>query len=277
MVTFLQENEGTVLFVGMVTVLVIAAILEMVIPRRAESPNINQRWANNIGLTVINQISVNLFTIAIAWWGEEAQIGLLSNSELGLLPTLLLAILIFEFIAYWFHRALHVIPWLWRLHAVHHCDTELDFTTTYRNHPLELYVNAPFTIPVILWVGFSVEIVVLYQLIKTSISVVAHSNIRLSESVDRVVRYFIITPDYHRLHHCSERRYTDSNFCAAFPIYDYLFGTARTRTYADHEVMEIGLEYFRAPIDGRLDKLLLMPFIWRPEQSASLSREPEAT
>jgi len=275
---FLADNEGTVLFLGMVAVLIIAMLLEIVFPRRAESSQTNRRWANNIGLTLVNQANVNWLTgvvaVVLAWWGEEEQVGLLRGLDLGFWPTLLIAILVFEFIAYWFHRALHVVPWLWRLHAVHHSDTELDVTTTYRNHPLELLVNAPLTIPIIVLLGFPVAVVVAYQLLKTSISVVAHSNIRLPAAVDRVVRYLIVTPDYHRLHHCSERRFTDSNFCAAFPLWDYLFGTARNRPYEEHLTMEIGLDYFRRPEDSRIDRLLLMPFVWKRALAREVSGEP---
>jgi sterol desaturase/sphingolipid hydroxylase (fatty acid hydroxylase superfamily) len=275
---FLQDNEGTVLFLGMVAALSLAMLLEGLFPRRAETPDTNRRWINNIALTLVNQANVNWMTavvgVLLAWWGEEQNVGLLRHADLGFWPTLLLAILTFELIAYGFHRALHAVPWLWRLHAVHHNDTELDVTTTYRNHPLELIVNTPLTVPVILLLGFPVAVVVAYQLIKTTVSVLAHSNIRLPEGVDRRLRWLIVTPDYHRLHHCSERRHTDSNFSAAFPLYDYLFGTARSRPYADHASMQLGLEYFRSPEDGRLDRLLLLPFVWKRALAREASVQP---
>jgi sterol desaturase/sphingolipid hydroxylase (fatty acid hydroxylase superfamily) len=278
--SFLQQDEATVLFLGMVAALVVAAMLEAVRPRRAQKPDMGRRWANNIGLGLISEVNVRLVSFAaaaaVARWGQEEGIGLFSGSDLGLVPMLLIAILVFEFVSYWFHRALHAVPWLWRIHAVHHCDTELDFTTTYRNHPLELYVNAPLTIPVILLLGFPVAVVVMYQLLKTSISVFAHSNTRLPERLDRFLRRFVLTPDFHRLHHSSDRHYTDSNFSAAFPIYDYLFGTVRTAPYGMHESMELGLQYFREPLDGRLDQLLLMPLVWRPRREEAASTAPES-
>lgn len=277
---FLRDNEGTVLFSGMIAALLTAAILEIFYPRRKEPANNNARWSNNIGLTLINEASVYALTVfvtvAIAWWGDEEQIGLLRSVEIGFLPTLLLAILAFEFISYWFHRALHAFPWLWRLHAVHHSDTELDFTTTYRNHPVELYVNAPLTIPLILLLGFPVPVVVAYQLIKTSISVFAHSNVRIPRLVDNILRKVIVTPDYHHLHHSSDRQFTDSNFGASFSVYDHLFGTATRKPYEEHETMELGLTYFRDPADSRLDRLLLMPFVWRArENQPENSGQPE--
>ena len=199
----------------------------------------------------------------------------------GLWPTqspmwaqVLLAFVIADFAFMMMHYLSHRFAPLWRLHAVHHSDTEVDFTTTYRNHPLELYVNAPLTIPVILLLGFPAEVVAAYQLLKTSISVFAHSNVRLPAGLDRALRFVVITPDFHRLHHCSEKLYTDSNFSAAFPIYDYLFGTAKSRPYHEQETMQLGLEYFRDPVDGRLDRLLLMPFVWRSREQTRTSARP---
>jgi sterol desaturase/sphingolipid hydroxylase (fatty acid hydroxylase superfamily) len=272
----LRDNEATILFVGMVAALFIAAIAEAVLQRRPETDTTRRRWLNNISLTLINQASVNVLslavTIMIAGWGIEAEIGILRQSGISFWPMLLLAIFTFELISYWFHRALHAFPILWRLHAVHHSDTEVDVTTTYRNHPLELYINAPLTIPVILMLGFPVAVVTAYQLLKTTINIFAHSNVRLPAGLDRALRFVVITPDFHRLHHCSERVYTDSNFSAAFPIYDYVFGTAKWRPYDEQETMKLGLEYFRDPVDSRLDRLLLMPFVWRSREGRALQR-----
>jgi len=277
---FLRDNEATIPFVGMAAALFVAVIAEVALQRRPETGNTRFRWLNNIFLTLIDQANVSfvtvVITIMIAWWGDEAEIGFLRQSGIGFWPMLLLAVFTFELISYWFHRALHAFPLLWRIHAVHHSDTEVDFTTTFRNHPLELYVNAPLTIPVILLLGFPVEVVATYQLLKISISVFGHSNIRLPAGLDRALRFVLVTPDFHRLHHCSEKVFTDSNFSAAFPIYDYLFGTAKWRPYDEQETMELGLEYFRDPVDSRLDRLLLMPFVWRSREEARPSVRPAA-
>lgn len=136
-------------------------------------------------------------------------------------------------------------------------------------------MNVPLTVPVIMLMGFPVEVVVLYQVIKSSISIFAHSNTRLPEKLDAVLRYFIITPDFHRIHHSSDRKYTDSHFSEAFPVWDYLFGTTSKIPYAQHESMQLGLEYFRGKKDGRLDKLLLRPFIWKRERNKEMSGRPK--
>ena len=235
---------------------------------------------SDISLPLIDQASVSVLTIAvtimIAWWGGEAEIGLLRNSGVGFWPMLLLAVFTFELISYWFHRALHAFPILWRVHAVHHSDTEVDFTTTYRNHPLELYVDATLTIHVILMIGFPVEVVTRLPAPKDFDQRVRPQQCPPACRTDRALRFVFVTPDFHRLHHCSERVYTDSNFSAAFPIYDYVFGTAKSRPYDEQETMELGLEYFRDPVDGRLDRLLMMPFVWRSREGTRASARPVA-
>jgi sterol desaturase/sphingolipid hydroxylase (fatty acid hydroxylase superfamily) len=90
--------------------------------------------------------------------------------------------------------------------------------------------------------------------------VLAHSNIYIPEVINRWLQYFIVTPDFHRLHHCSDRAFTDSNYGTISPWLDYLFGTASSRPFGEQETMELGLEYAREPRDSRIDQLLLMPF-----------------
>jgi sterol desaturase/sphingolipid hydroxylase (fatty acid hydroxylase superfamily) len=87
--------------------------------------------------------------------------------------------------------------------------------------------------------------------------------LRLPERLDSVLRKFILTPDFHRLHHSSEARFTDSNYGSMVPWFDYLFGTASNRPYDEQTDMELGLEYLRQPRDSRLDRLVLIPFVWR--------------
>ena len=254
----------------MILALITAAIIEALFPRRPESVDTNYRWTNNLLLSLLNQINLNVFgafvTLAIALWAEEAELGLFRWGGFGFWPSVLLTIATFEFINYWFHRAMHTYTWLWRVHVVHHSDTDLDFTTTYRNHPFELYMVAPLTIPAVLLLGFPPTAVVMYQVLRITISIFGHSNIRLPEGLDRWLRYIIITPDYHRVHHSSDQPYTDSNFAAAFPVYDYLFGTARTKPFETQSTMELGLEYYRERKDSSLINLLLMPFLWQRSQ-----------
>lgn len=93
-----------------------------------------------------------------------------------------------------------------------------------------------------------------------ALSLFSHANLFLPDTVDRTLRKVIITPDFHRNHHCSDWRFTDSNYGVSVPWFDYLFSTATDRPFAEQQSMQLGLEYFREKSDSRLDRLLLMPF-----------------
>jgi len=105
-----------------------------------------------------------------------------------------------------------------------------------------------------------VTAVVIYKVCTISMTVFTHSNLRLPRWLDRSLRRLIVTPDFHRLHHCAEREYTDSNYGGVLPWFDYLFGTASNRPWDEQTTMTLGLEYQREPADSRLDRMLLAPF-----------------
>lgn len=261
---YLQANENSVLFAAVVGTFLLAVLWEAVRPRRRVSRMSVTRWGHNISLSLVNQVLVYWVdayaTLAVAWWVAQQGDGLLIRFEVGFPAALVITVVTFELLSYGLHRLLHTVPWLWRIHVVHHSDTELDFTTTYRSHPLEVIFVTLATIPVIALLGPPFAIVVVYQIGRVSVNIIAHSNVYLPEWVDRWLRYLIVTPDFHRCHHSDDRRFTDSNYGAFLPLFDFLFGTATRKPFAEHPVMPIGLEYFRDPRDSRFDRLLLMPF-----------------
>ena len=263
-----MENEIRVTFVVMVLTLVFFSLLEGARPRKPQSKQkLKSRWPINFALMLINQLNliwVTAFsTVAVAWWMDETEIGWLAGLELGFWSATLLTCLTFELISYFYHRLLHTSPLLWRIHAVHHCDTEIDFSTTFRNHPFELLVVTPVVVPVAVLIGFPAASLVMYQILRTIILIFAHSNLHIPEQVDRYLRLLIITPDYHRVHHNINRYYTDSNFCPTFPVYDYLFGTAKKIPYKELPDTKLGLKYLRSPQEAGLIALLLTPFVWK--------------
>ena len=265
---FLEDNEVYLTFSAMITAFAVFAWIEGNKPRKKLTrQQLRRRWPVNFGLVAVNQVNViwltAFYALVVTWWTGGQNTGLLHHLGFGFWLSTLLTFLGFELISYIFHRLLHAVPILWRIHAVHHCDTEIDFTTTFRNHPFELLVTAPLGTLVVLSLGFPVASIILYQIARTSIIVFAHSNIRLPEVVDRYLRLIIVTPDFHRLHHSRDRYYTDSNFCPAFPLYDYLFGTATKVPYEKLPSMPLGLHYLSEPRQTGLINLLLMPFTWR--------------
>ena len=233
-------------------------------PRRVEKSGLARRWTHNFSLTCIGAAIAYglaaLTPVATAWLAQYYQLGLLSQLDAGLLVGFALTLVVYEFIGYFTHFLFHKVPALWRIHAVHHNDVELDISSTYRHHPLEICITYAMTLPLILLLGLPVLAVLLYQAVRGAMHVLAHSNIYIPEVVNRWLQYFIVTPDFHRLHHCSDRAFTDSNYGTVSPWFDYLFGTASRRPFAEQETMQLGLEYAREPRDSRIDQLLLMPF-----------------
>jgi len=258
------EDHSLVIFVVLVASFAFFSLLECICPRRPEQPNMTYRWVNNIVLAIITNGIVTLaqafLIVAIAWWVADKNFGLLQLWNLNWFASLIIAILYLELIVYLVHRLMHTVPWLWRVHAVHHSDTEFDVTLAYRNHPLAAIFIINVRLPFIILLGAPVEIIFIYEIARIVQDIFSHSNIRIPREIERYLRYIIVTPDFHRVHHSSTREYTDSNFSSSIPLFDYIFSTSRVRPYQEHEYMQIGLEYFRDEKDTRIDQLLTMPF-----------------
>ena len=94
-----------------------------------------------------------------------------------------------------------------------------------------------------------------------SVTLFSHANIRVAPFLNRYLRYVIVTPDLHKVHHPSYQPETDSNFSAVFPIWDILLGTFKTATREPLETMPIGLDEIRDPQANRFWWLLASPLI----------------
>ena len=118
--------------------------------------------------------------------------------------------------------------------------------------------------PAVMLLGVSPEAALYYRVLDVGLQVFNHSNIRIPASLERWLRYLVVTPDFHRTHHNAEQCYTDSNYGTMVPWFDYCFGTARHQPYEAQVHNQIGLAYFRGHREARLDPLLLQPFqLWR--------------
>lgn len=242
----------------------VVMLIESMSPLRAEPKAPLMRWINNItlsavGYTILFSIAP-LVSILIARIMGLEEVGLLHRFEIGYIPSFILTLLCLEFVGYWLHRASHSVPVLWRIHAVHHSDVEMDATTSLRHHPLEHVISALVFIPVLIALGSDPLVLLGYNVLHAAVSALNHGNYSLGQSADRVLRLFIVTPDFHRVHHSSEQRYTDSNYASILPMFDYFFRTATKFTAEQQKTMPLGLTYFREPKYSRLDQLLLMPF-----------------
>ncbi len=248
-------------YLGAITV---AAIWEAAVPRRANAAPLRLRWIGNFTLTVIDTIVVRglvpLSAIALSVALGERGWGLLNAVGLPFWPALAFSILALDLGRYAFHRVLHGVPLLWRIHAVHHTDLDYDFTTALRFHPFEVMVAIAWAFALIAVLGPPVEAVIAFETLSVAVSIAQHANATLPAALDRSLRRVVITPDMHRIHHSAQRTETDSNFGTIFPFWDRLFATYCAAPALGHERMQIGLEEHREQSCLTVSSMLLHPF-----------------
>lgn len=259
---WITQNAETLQFVLFFALLFIFSLAEVFEPKRLGPMRRKERWLTNFLLTALNIAVMSLLPVtffSVAVWAHEDGFGLFNQIRLPLVALVIGNLLGRGFISFFTHYLMHKVPWLWRLHRVHHLDTEMDISTTVRFHPFEFVTTLMIGIPIVLGLGLSLWILLLYETLDAVVTLFSHANVRLPGAVDRVLRYFIVTPDLHRVHHSSWQPETDSNFGAVFPIWDIVFGTFRTQTRAPQETMELGLEEIRDERTNRLWWLLASP------------------
>lgn len=246
-----------VVFAGM-------ALWEWLAPRRVQAIHRRIRWPNNLGISALNTgvlriifptagVGMAIFAAAHSW-------GVLNIVNPPPWIAVVLSIVLLDLAIYAQHAAFHAVPFLWRLHRMHHADLEFDVTTGLHFHPIEIILSMVIKLAVISGLGAPALGVLIFELLLNATSMFNHGNVRLATAVDRILRWAVVTPEMHRVHHSIVRRETDSNYGFNLPWWDRLFGTYRAQPAAGHEAMTIGIPQFRDPAELRLDRLLLQPF-----------------
>ncbi len=244
------------------------ALWEVLAPRRPLGVSKPVRWANNLALVFLNSILLRLVfpaaAVGVALYAQSRGLGLLHAAALPPALALVVAVVALDFAIYLQHVLFHAVPALWRLHRVHHADLDIDVTTGARFHPVEILLSMLIKFAVILVLGPPVAGVVAFEVLLNATAMFNHGNVRLPAAVDRVLRWIVVTPDMHRVHHSVEDDETNSNFGFNLPWWDRLFGTYLDQPRAGHLGMEIGIRTFRDPRRcAWLDGMLAIPFIGR--------------
>src|SRR5690242_1231823 len=264
MPSLLLAHEPTVRLACFFGVLLAMAGWEVIAPRRRRVISRRVRWPSNLGLALLNALLLRLVlpsaAVGIAAIAAERQWGLFNNLPLAGWAALVLALLALDLAIYLQHVMFHAVPALWRLHRMHHADLDVDVTTGARFHPLEILLSMGLKLAVVAALGAPVIAVLAFELLLNATSMFNHSNVRMPGWLDRCLRWIVVTPDMHRVHHSIVVRETNSNFGFNLPWWDRLFGTYRAQPAAGHEAMIIGIEQFREPAEQRLDRMLTQPF-----------------
>jgi sterol desaturase/sphingolipid hydroxylase (fatty acid hydroxylase superfamily) len=189
----------------------------------------------------------------------------LNNLELAPLASIVVSVLVLDLVIYLQHVMFHAVPALWRLHMVHHADVDFDCTTGLRFHPLEILLSMVIKLSAVALLGPPAVAVIIFEVVLNATSIFNHGNVRLAGAVDRFVRWILVTPDMHRVHHSVKPFETNSNFGFNLPWWDRLLGTYRNQPEDGHETMTIGLSQFQEKTRQGLLGLLAMPFRGRAE------------
>ncbi|MGQ0798616.1 MAG: sterol desaturase family protein [Pseudomarimonas sp.] len=225
----------------------------------------DRRLLSNLGLVVIGSLLLRLAFPLLAV-GLAVVVGARDGGLFGWLQwppwiEFLLALLLLDAAIYWQHRAFHVVPWFWRLHRVHHSDMCFDVSTGVRFHPLEIVASMLFKLALVWSLGPSVLAVIIFELLLSLGSLFTHSDFAFPARLDRRLRWLLVTPSMHRIHHSVVRMETDSNYGFHLSLWDRVFGSYRVVPLRPEVDMPIGLEGFREAGAQGLWALLRQPFL----------------
>jgi sterol desaturase/sphingolipid hydroxylase (fatty acid hydroxylase superfamily) len=258
------EHEPALRFVAFLGVFALVAAWEALAPRRVQRYTRGRRWPNNLGLLAVDALVVRLVApgaaIAVAINGDLHGWGLLNTASLPAWAKVIAAVVALDLAIYFQHVLFHAVPLLWRLHRVHHTDPEFDVTTGTRFHPLEIVLSLGIKCAVIGLLGAPPLAVLIFEMLLNVTAMFNHSNGRLPLGLDRRLRWIVVTPDMHRVHHSVVQREADSNFGFSLPWWDRLFGTYRAQPAASHAAMAIGVEGLGGPEELPITRLLTQPF-----------------
>jgi sterol desaturase/sphingolipid hydroxylase (fatty acid hydroxylase superfamily) len=245
-------------------VLLVVAVWEFLAPRRALSIGRETRWPSNLVLVALNSVMLRIAfpfaAVGMAGLAAERGWGVLNILAVDSGVAAFVAILLLDLAIYGQHVLFHAVPVLWRLHRMHHADQDIDVTTGVRFHPFEIALSMGIKLAVVVLLGAPPLAVMVFEIILNATAMFNHGNVRLPTAIDRLLRWIIVTPDMHRVHHSIRTDETDRNYGFNSPWWDRLFGTYREQPADGHKNMTIGIALFRDKKDLRLDQLLIQPF-----------------
>ena len=259
------ESEALIRLTAFLGILAVMAAWEIAAPRRRRDIPRLVRWSNNLGLVVVDTIIVRLaFPVAavgLAVIAEQRGWGLFNAAGTASWFAVPASLVALDLVIYLQHVMFHAVPALWRLHRMHHADLEFDVTTGLRFHPAEILLSMGLKLAAVAALGPPAIAVLIFEVLLNATAMFSHSNIRIPLDLDRWLRWVLVTPDMHRVHHSIRTVETNSNFGFNLPWWDRLLGTYRAQPKDGHDAMTIGIEQFRDRRDLRLDRMLIQPLL----------------
>jgi sterol desaturase/sphingolipid hydroxylase (fatty acid hydroxylase superfamily) len=275
----MMEGLWPVAFPGVLFLLLF--LLERWIPLRRERHTLGARLLVNAGVSMLALATATFVVRPVANGmlerGNEESLGILRLVEWSGPVEFILAFLLMDLTFYWWHRANHLFPFLWRFHNTHHIDPEVDVSTAFRFHFVEVALSAGFRVLQISVTGVSAWTYAIYDVVFTCGNVFHHSNLRLPIGFERVLSKILVTPRMHGIHHSQVKEENRSNFSVVFPWWDWLHRTLRLNI--PQSQVAIGIAGYSAPNDNTLWQAHALPFerqrdYWRDAEGKEVERDP---
>ncbi len=258
------SNEGAIRVTVFLSVFGMMAILEVLAARRTLSSEKRRRWICNLGLVLLDTAVVRILfpagAVEMALKAGESNWGFFNKLNLPYGLAVILSIVVLDFVIYLQHVMFHAVPVLWRFHRVHHADTDFDVTTGIRFHPIEIVLSMFIKLSVVASIGPPALSVLFFEVLLNALAMFNHANVRIPLRLDGFLRWVIVTPDMHRVHHSINNAEYMTNFGFNLSWWDRLLGTYLAQPAEGHEGMTIGLPNFREANWQTLPRLLLIPF-----------------
>ena len=239
------------------------ALSEAAAPRRPRAYSRFTRWPGNLAIVALNTALIRVVlpttAVALAVLGAKRGWGLFNNLPFPSWIEVVASVVILDAAIYLQHVMFHAVPALWRVHRMHHADLDFDVTTGARFHPIEIVLSMLIKFGAVVALGPPALGMLVFEVLLNATSMFNHGNARIPARLDRYLRWFVVTPDMHRVHHSIVVNETNSNFGFNLPWWDRLLGTYRDQPAASQEGMTIGIEQFREARELWLDRMLLQP------------------
>lgn len=245
--------------------LAVISLWEVLKPRRKLTQRKTVRWYSNLGIVAFNTLLLRVVfpmsAVGFALIVQKNSWGLFHNVEVHFALTVTISVILLDLAIYIQHVMFHAVPALWRLHRMHHADLDIDVTTGSRFHPLEIMLSMGVKFLAITLLGAPPVAVLIFEVLLNATAMFNHGNIYLPAKLDRVLRWIVVTPDMHRIHHSIYVDETNSNFGFNLPWWDRFLGTYRETPKDGHLGMTIGINLFREQKYLNFHWLLIQPFL----------------
>ena len=244
-----------------IVLLTIFFTIELIINRSTSGKERGQHLLHGIplvaGYALVNFGLAFVVVLCIQWININ-HIGIFNQITIPYYLKVIVGVFCIDILSYWFHRLYHTLPILWRLHRVHHSDTNMDSTTFFRFHPFDWFLDNTSVIAAVFIFGLDLNIIVFDFILYLPLLLLHHSNFIFPNWVDNTFGKIFVVPNFHKVHHHQQQQFTDSNYGNIFILWDKLFGTYK---YLPVNEIKYGLEEFDQPNRQKFWFLLKSPFI----------------